>query len=124
MSTEEMNWQDALALGQKLPFALIHSLSAVSFGHVPTELPPLEILEARFFSETEELRLFRDGDRLRAARVSESAEDETIDRRLAIENPRFGKWLYQRQAVLYDEDGQAYLSSPRLCGWEGGAEHG
>lgn len=120
MKTEKLTVEEALILGKAFPFALIRSISSFSLGYMPKEFPPTEeLLEARFFSDAEEIRIFHDGERLRAVRLTEQDGEETIDSTYKIENKQYGARIHLRQAVRYDEDGQASLSSGRLIGWEG-----
>ncbi|MBR1496557.1 MAG: hypothetical protein IJ617_02900 [Oscillospiraceae bacterium] len=125
MRIETLTFEEALARGRALPWALVRGLSTVSLGPVPAELPPEEeLIELRFFSEQEEIRVFRREDVLCAARMTEEEGADLLDSEMKPENRRFGKKMLLRQTVDYDEDGQARLSSPRLCGWEGGGGHG
>ena len=120
MKTEKLTVENALAYGQALPYALVRSISSFSLGPTPGTLPPTEeLLEARFFSEHEEIRIFHDGDALRALRLTGEPEEEFIDRTFEIENRQFGRSIRLRQSIRYDEDGQAVLNSGRLTGWEG-----
>ena len=79
MKTEKLTVENALALGQALPYALVRSLSSFSLGPTPGSLPPTEeLLEARFFSEAEEIRILHDGDALRALRLTDELGEQTI----------------------------------------------
>lgn len=121
MKIKELRPEEAFALGKAMPYALLRTLSTFNLGRTPAEFPPAEeILEARFFSRDAEIRIVFNGDSLYAALLSEDAEDEYIDHELSLENSRFGKKIYVRHVIRYDEDGQASMSSGRLYDWEGG----
>ena len=125
MKAEKLTLSEALDLGRKQPFALIRSFSAFSLGPTPGVLPPREeLLEARFFSESEEYRIIHNGEDLIAVKLTEEPGEDLIDTVLEVENKRFGKKIRIRQIVCFDEDGQAVLGSARLCGWEGGEQDG
>ena len=125
MKTEVLTASEALSRGKALPFALVRALSAVSLGPTPAALPPEEeLLEVRFFSETEEIRLFRRGDALAAVRLTETADEEYFDTEFDLENREFGARVRLRQTLCYDADGQAYPDSGRLWSWEGGSGDG
>ncbi len=125
MITEKLAYKNAITLGQKLPFALVRSVSAFSLGRTPDTLPPEEeLLEVRFFSETEEYRIFRTEEGLSALRLTDEADEEHTDRELKLENRRYGEKVILRHCIQYDEDGQAALTSGRLARWEGGENRG
>ena len=119
MKPETLTVEAALARGKELPWALVRSLSSVTLGPVPAELPPEdELLEVHFFSEAEEIRLFRDGAGLRAARLAEGPETPVIRREFEVENPAMGKTITVCWRIEADEDGQCALTGARLAGWE------
>lgn len=125
MNIQNLTVEEAMRLGRAMPYALIRAYSAVRLGPTPRELPAAEeLLELRFFSDGEEIRVFRDGPALRAVRLREQTDAETMDRVLELENPRFGRRVRLRQEIQYDGDGQAFPGPARLCGWEGGAQNG
>ena len=85
----------------------------------------LSLLEARFFSDTEELRVFREGDDLRAVVVVETDGDRWLDETCEIANKdKFGATVTVRRLIDFDEDGQAYVVFTRLSGWEEAKQHG
>lgn len=124
MIIRELEPAEAIEFGRTMPYALIRTLSEVSLGHTPPELPsPEEILEARFFSADAEVRIVLNGETLCAALLSEEPGAETVDRTLTLQNPQFGKSVSLRHLIRYDEDGQASLSSGRLYDWKEGAQN-
>ena len=124
MSVEVMDVQTALERGVKLPCALVRSLSAVSLGPVPAEISTEDLLEARFFSAEEEIRLFRRDGTLRAARVADAPGEIYADQDCEIANPALGAGITVRTFMEFDGDGQAYWGHSRLKDWRGGAENG
>ena len=75
-------------------------------------------LEARFFDEKGELRIWRDGREFQAAEVSGEGEGliEKID--LQERYTKTGKRLVIKKCIDYDRDGQAYVRSTLLLGLE------
>lgn len=124
MKLEVMEADRALEQGMALPWALVRSLSQVTLGPAPREVDPAELLEARFFSAGEEIRVFREGDGLRAVRLTPQAGEAVLEEPRKIANPIFGTAVTVCRALAFDEDGQAYVSGERLIGWEGGAAYG
>lgn len=119
MKTETLSVQEALEQGRALPWALVRSFSEVTLGAAPAGIDPEELIEARFFSAGEEIRVFRADGRLRAARLRGEPDDAQITRTYAIGNPRFGKTVTVCCLMEADEDGQTNLTTVRLTGWEG-----
>ncbi len=112
--------EDALKRGQCLPFALLRTFSAMSLGPTPETLPDTEeILEARFFSRDEEIRLFRDDGILKAVSLRETPDARVLKNEYEIGNQALGKSLTVREILDFDEDGQAYIALSRLSDWKG-----
>lgn len=120
MKIEPMEVNSALELGRALPYALVRSLSQVTLGLGPQAVDPVELLEARFFSAGEEIRVFREEDGLRAVRLTPQAEDVVLEERRELANPAFGKAVTVCRTLGFDEDGQAYVAGIRLTDWKGG----
>jgi hypothetical protein len=120
MKTEKLNVQTALVEGAELPFALLRSLSAVTLGKNDSDIPDLEeLLEARFFDEEQEIRIFRQEDQLHAVRLRCESSDRVLRDTYQIKNRQFGSQITVCRSLASDEDGQTYVSTVRLCGWEG-----
>lgn len=125
MRREKLDVQEALRRGSALPYGWICTLSGVSLGPVPAELPLEELVEARLFGPTEEVRLFRREGELQAAVLAEEPGDRVLAEIYAIQNKTlFGNELTVHQILDADEDGQCYIAAVRLADWKGGAEHG
>lgn len=112
----------ALVKGRALPYALVRTLSWETLGPTSVEIPLEELLEARFFSPTEEIRIFRRGDALEAAALEEDDGETFWDQAYEIANPDFGTRITVRSYLDVDEDGQAYWGHARLTDWKGGTE--
>lgn len=144
--TFQMDADQALAEGLALPYALLVTYSSVTLGETPAQVDPEELLEARFFSGTREIHLFREGQILRAVSLSDTgtgsgaetdggamrdggaetdsgAETAGVER-FKLENSGLGDWIAVKSYLDYDEDGQAYVCARRLAGWKGGKGHG
>ena len=107
---------------QEYPFCFVRSVSNVYLGSAEhAQYCVEEILEARFFDDSKELRMFRDEDgTLQTLELRREDGDRYIDETYLIDNARFGKSLSVRQFLDVDEDGQTYVKASCLCGWEGG----
>ncbi len=123
MKVEQISVQDAMKQGLKLPFAFIRTLSSVTFGKTPGE-PGTDILEARFFDASQEIRVFETDAQLAA--VKKTAEQDDVGSCLTyeIQNRKFGRSFTVFQTYGFDEDGQAFIADTRLTGWKGEAENG
>lgn len=118
MKTESLTVQEALERGSALPWAWVRCLSEVFLGPVPTDIGQEELIEARFFSAGEEIRVFRSCGQLLAVRLLGEPEDNTLERTYQIQNQRFGRAITVCYTLRADEDGQMSLGTPRLTGWE------
>ena len=120
MKTERLTVQEALGRGRALPWAWVRCLSQVTLGPVPADISREELIEARFFSADEEIRMFRICGQLRAVRLCVEPEDNTLERTYQIENKKkFGETITICYTLESDEDGQMSLGTARLTGWEG-----
>ena len=124
MKHEKLDIEQALQLGAGLPFSLIRSLSRVTLGRTPSQIGTDELIEACFFSETEEVRLFRQDGALKAVRLIEESGDRLLRETYALENPRFGEEIQVARLLEADEDGQMYVTATRLTGWKEVSNHG
>lgn len=120
MKTEPMDVREALDRGQALPFALVRSLSSVTLGPTPETVDLEELIEARFFSAGEEVRIFQGEAGLQAVCLSTEKEDVTIEKEHKLADPAFGESVTVRQVLDFDGDGQAYVACILLAGWKGG----
>ncbi len=120
MKIETLDVKAAMARGLSLPFALLRSLSQVTLGLTPETVSEAELLEARFFSADEEIRIFCGETGLQAVCLTPEDSDHVLVRKCGLSNPRFGESITLCQHLAFDEDGQAYVSASRLVGWEGG----
>lgn len=119
MKIETLEVNAALRAGMQLPHAMIRSLSAVTLGPPPAEVDLDELLEARFFCETKEIRIFRRDMTLEAVKLSEDANDpQPIRRTYRLANPKFGGSITICHELRADEDGQTYVCTSRLAGWQ------
>lgn len=105
------------------PFALVYQISSVFLGKTADlgELSWDEMTEARFFSDTQELRYFVREGVPEAVLISEDGACEYVDekRRLGARFSGAGKSVIVRKYINYDEDGQAFVEACRLVGLEG-----
>ena len=124
MKTEKLDAAAAIEAGKKLPYALLRFISAASLGPTPEDISTDELEEARFFNETEEIRVFRTESGLNAVRVESEETDAVIQNWRTVDNKRFGQRIRVTKTLGRDEDGQAYIADARLSGWEGGNVNG
>lgn len=117
MKAVVMTPQEALDQGKRFPYALVRTLSQVTLGPTGDVGETRDLLEVRFFSDSSEIRIYRQDGDLRAVRLQ---DDGTIyvDREYSVSNKKFGKRITVRFYMDFDEDGQAYWSGDRLVDWE------
>ena len=120
MTFERLTAEEAIRRGLMLPFALIRTVSSVSLGNTPAQIETDELLEARFFSDVQEVRLFRRDGQLQGAVLKQEAAKNYWEKAYRVENPVLGSELVVRYELEADEDGQTYVSAARLAGWKGG----
>lgn len=119
MKRENLSVQAALEQGAALPFALLRTWEQVHLGLTPATLPDVtELVEARFFDEQREIRLFRRDRALCAASLTGEPGDRTLEETYELE-PSFGKTLTFCRLLEQDEDGQTFFAATRLSRWEG-----
>lgn len=124
MKVDVLAINDALARGEKLPYLLVRSLSKVTLGHAAGNLDTADLTEARFFSEKEEIRIFRQDGELHAVSLQEEDGELYVDHTYEISNKDFGTQITVRSCLGFDEDGQACWSGRRLVNWMGGNADG
>lgn len=96
-------------------------LYKAGLGPTPAEVNTEELVEARFFDEHCEIRIFcRDG-ALSAARLEEEPGDKILRNEYLLDNPKFGISVTECRCLdtESDEDGQAFIAAVRLAGWRG-----
>lgn len=111
-----------------LPFAFIKYYSGVTLGEAPANINAdgfkKELLEARFFSESEEIRILHINGEFLCSKRSDGENDEFVETKYNIASKNSGETITVKKYFRYDEDGQAFLTESRLCGWEGGKQNG
>ena len=122
MKTEKLTVQQAVEQGRELPFVLIRSLSSIYIGRIREIGSMDELLEARFFGEDQEIRIFHKGEELAAVCLKKEASDRELMEKFAVANERFGKSITVCSTLEADEDGQSYVAQKRLTHWEGGKQ--
>lgn len=123
MKYEQIQVHEALTAGCALPYALLRFLSRVTLGCTPPQVPEDELLEARFFSSEQEIRVFPGEDGMQAVRLSAEPTDRVLEETYQIENRQFGGSLTVARVLDWDEDGQAYVAATRLTGWKEEKHH-
>ena len=120
MKYENLELQEGLEKGLKMPYAFISSLSFVKLGYTPENVDLSELIEARFFNDKEEIRIFSNEGILNAVYLKEDAEDRNISKVYILKDSSFGKEITVKYDLDIDGDGQTYIYSTRLYGWKGG----
>lgn len=124
MRTEELTIAEALTRGRTLPYALLRCCGSFTLGPTPEELSTEELIEARFFDDTTEVRLLRRNGALTGVLLQRTPEDVVIEETRRIQNQRLGRKILLRRFLDWDEDGQTYVRAVCLAGWEGGKADG
>lgn len=94
--------------------AIIYNFDSViseSIENVKIDLD--NIMEARFFNEEKEIRVFRDEDKITGTIFAEKENSPYIEKMVLL-YPRYGERRYAKKLALkkymdYDEDNQAYI---------------
>ena len=120
MKYENLELQEGLEKGLKMPYAFISSLSFVSLGYTPENIDLSELIEARFFNDKEEIRIYSNEEILNAVYLKEEAEDKNISKVYVLKDNSFGNEITVKYDLDIDEDGQTYIHSTRLSDWKGG----
>lgn len=123
MKKEVLPLPQAWGMGMRLPWVYLRSLSRVYLGKTPERLTMDELLEARFFSEQQEIRIFLSEDGLKAVRLEEETADRFLEEEIAV-NSGFGSSYTVHYLLQADEDGQTNRTVARLAGWKGENENG
>ena len=123
MKKEVLPLPQAWGMGMRLPWVYLRSLSRVYLGNTPERLTMDELLEARFFSEQQEIRIFLSEDGLKAVRLEEETADRFLEEEIAV-NSEFGSSYMVHYLLEADEDGQTNRTVVRLAGWKGENENG
>ena len=123
MKQKKLNLSEAFEAGEKLPYAMIRTLSSVYVGENRSmkNMEPLldELEEARFFNDKTEIKILRKDTDLMAVQTDAEPSDHCLVKTYSIANPEFGKTLQVACDLGQDEDGQTYICGERLIGWEG-----
>ena len=121
MIRTHLSVEEALSLGAKLPYAYIRRTDGVTLGPAPKETGTAHLLEARWFSDTEEIRIFQRCGELQAVRLQHSPEDASLGNETypLEKNSPFGTSLTMRRFLAMDEDGQMSVETTCLTGWKG-----
>lgn len=126
MRTEPLDAKQALAQGRAMPFVYVRTLSGVwlgpAAGAAPDAFRPETLLEARFFGDGTELRLFRNEGGLHAVRLILEDGDDCVSETIQPDHPRFGGAVTVCTVLDYDGDGQAYRKATLLTDWKEAAE--
>lgn len=100
-----------------LNYATVQGISEYRIGKVADlkDFDEAECIEARFFSETEEIRFFRKDDDVKAVKVSDGNADYMDEEYVMADNFAFaGKAVTVRKYIDEDEDGQVFIAATRL----------
>ena len=121
MKYEQLTVEQALLKGKGVELGFPRSLSKVKFGTNTEQLEPEEILEARFFDSSQEIRLFRRQGQLEAACLTQEPTDDCLEEEYEIANQElFGRSFTISKYLKEDDDGQTIVEATRLTGWKGG----
>ena len=100
-----------------LSYATVQGISEYRIGKAADlkDIDEAECIEARFFSEAEEIRFFRKDDGLNAVKISDGdAEYMDEDYIMADKFASVGKSVTLRKYLEEDEDGQVFVAATRL----------
>ena len=112
--------QEAIRDYRRFPYALLYMISERILARTE-DLAGIrweECLEARFFSEKEELHLFDDGEGMRAVLCEETDTQNQADTEYELQKAFIPgmRRLTVREYFSYDDDGQLRVAKTRLAG--------
>ena len=118
--TELKYIEEAVERGKTMQYGLIHYLSEVVFKPADEikEVNLEECLEARFFKEDEEIRIFRKNESLVAKHIKDigpQSDSEIVFYNLDNAFRKMGRKVGVKEYYKKDEDGQAIVTLTRLC---------
>lgn len=77
------------------------------------------IMEARFFNEEKELRIFRDEDEIKGTIFVEKEDTKFIEKTVVLckrnEESKYANQLRFKKYIDYDDDNQAYIKYTKPC---------
>ena len=120
MKRTVMEELQAMRRAEQMPFCRITTQDAITVGRTPAAVPWQQVTEAVFFNEKEQLTLKRSGAAWQAVLLEDEPQDEFLPEEQRGLLPAFGGVLTVRQAVEYDDDGQARRGVLRLVSWKEG----
>lgn len=117
INIEKMELDTAKEMAGSLKYASIQTVSGYSIGKASgfADINEKETMDARFFSESEEIRFFRKNNCITAVKISDG-DAEYIDENVAL-GEKFstvGRFVTVRKYLEADEDGQMFVSATRL----------
>lgn len=119
-----LSLEDAKIHAQTLSYGLVYQFNRILIGSVEQVKDKIqwdECLEARFFSEKEEVHFFERNGIFAAVSISDETEETTCTRTKNVKlKPLFATsgWneMVIKEYIAFDEDGQAYIELTRLAG--------
>ncbi len=120
MKQERLTLEEGMEQGKCLPFALIRDDSLLHLGKVPQDICLETLQEARFFSQEEEIRVYRREGQLYAVKSSTESDEETVSESYPCRGKHLGTEVSICQHLEFDEDGQVFVAYRRLTHWKGG----
>ncbi len=119
MQSEQLTVDEAIRLGNQLPYAYERCLSKVYLGPNAGTANLKELQEARYFDSEREVRIFRRNGSWCGVCLRKEEGDHELTEVHGIENKKlFGGQLIICRTLAFDEDGQAYVCASRLAGWK------
>lgn len=116
---KKMSFDDAKSKVRDYPRALLYYMSSLEYK--PTadcgDIDWKECIEARFFSDKEELHIFKDEDEFECVIVGDDVEEDVSYKTYELANRyrRNGEEkLTVKEYLDYDEDGQVFVKATRL----------
>lgn len=121
MKREVLDIEAAVSAGKGLKWVLIYRNDGLKLGKVADlneqDFSPDNFNEVRFFSQDEEIHIFKNDAKTIAVRTT-GEKSEAIEREYNLDH-KFGEGsVLVRYYIAYDGDGQAYITKTCLSGLE------
>lgn len=114
-----MNSESIKGMMNDYRYALIYKFDGIILDETKNVNDPdfSDCLEARFFNEDKELRVWRENDALKFAAVSFDGDHIDVSYELDKRFSNMGNTVIIRQYLDHDDDGQTYIKSSIVAGF-------
>lgn len=117
MQIEKISVEQAMEEGKELPFLFLRKLSSLYIGKSLVAIDSSEIVEAKYFDNSKEIRIVKRDNGLSAVKLVAEENDKIVCKTYTIQNAIYGKEIDVACHLEYDEDGQGFIKTRRFIDW-------